>query len=160
MPSAYDFSFLLLNGEKLELGKLLGKVLLIVNTASECGFTPQLKDLELLHQEYKDKGLVVIAIPSNDFGGQEPGTIEDITHTACEIFHATYYITQKYHIAGVNAHPFYTWVNKEVGFLGRPRWNFHKIMIGKSGKLIDWFSSATKPTNKKLKEAIDEALAE
>lgn len=159
MQTAFDFSFELLRGGTLSLSTFVGKILLIVNTASECGFTSQLKDLEALHQEYKDKGLVVIAVPCNDFGGQEPGTATEIQHTACEIYTATYLMTTKANVTSAPPHPFYAWASTQVGVLGQPRWNFHKYLIGKDGKVRDWFSSLTKPTSAKIKEAIDAALA-
>lgn len=102
---------------------------------------------------------MIIAVPSNDFGGQEPGTPEQIEHTACEIFTATYIITAKANVTSKPQHPFYEWASTQVSMLGQPRWNFHKYLIGKDGKVRDWFSSVTKPTSAKIREAIDAALA-
>lgn len=155
--NAHNFSFETLKGETLFLGDFANKVVMIVNTASECGFTKQYKALEELYQTYKDKGFILIGAPSNDFGGQEPGKMEDIQKT-CDFYQVHFPIAQKVSIKGDQAHPFYQWVRAQVGILGYPKWNFHKILIGKDGHLIDWFSSPTSPLNPKIKRKIEEAL--
>lgn len=157
--SAFDFSFVALGGAELKLAAFVGKVLLIVNTASECGFTSQYEQLEQIHQKYNGQGLVVIGVPSNDFGGQEPGEKEAIFAT-CKIYHVTFPITEKVSITGTTPHAFYQWAGQQVSFLGRPKWNFHKYLIGRDGRVIDWFSSATKPTSKAVIGAIEKALSE
>lgn len=157
--SAFDFSFQYLGGAEFKLSAFMGKVLLIVNTASECGLTPQYEPLEQLYQKYKDQGLVVIGVPSNDFGGQEPGGKDEILST-CKIYHVSFPITEKVKVKGKDAHPFYQWASKQVGLLGRPKWNFHKYLIGRDGRLIEWFASTTSPMSQSLTTKVESALAE
>jgi glutathione peroxidase len=132
---------------------------MVVNTASECGFTPQYENMENLWQEYKEKGLVIIAVPSNDFGGQEPGTEAQICEFVEKNFNVTFPITKKYSVKGDNAHPFYKWANQESSFMGTPKWNFHKYLIDKEGNYADYYSSTTKPDSNKVKKRIEELLA-
>ena len=158
--SAHSFVFNQLESGQLPLDLFKGKVLLIVNTASQCGFTKQYAGLEKLYETYQNRGLVVIGVPSNDFGEQEPGNAQQIK-TFCETnFGITFPLTAKEHVIGEDAHPFYKWANNQVGWVGSPKWNFHKYLIGKHGQLIDWFSSITDPSNPRLTRAIDAALAE
>jgi glutathione peroxidase len=156
---AHDFTLLSLDGELLPLKQLQGKVVLVVNTASHCGLTPQYAGLEALWQEYKDRGLVVLGVPSNDFGEQEPGTPEEIRNFTAEQYHVTFPLTQKEKVVGTGAHPFFVWAAAKAGPLGTPKWNFHKFLIGKDGEFIDWFASSTAPSNEKLRAAIEAALA-
>jgi len=157
--SAYDFSFLTLNSKKpLPITQFKGKVILVVNTASKCGFTSQYRGLETLYQTYKDKGLVVIGVPSNDFGSQEPGTSEDIG-TFCEInYGVTFPLTEKEKVVGKEAHPFYKWTKEKLGMTSVPRWNFHKILINKNGEAVDSFFSTTGPESTALIKAIEKEL--
>ncbi|MCF8462527.1 MAG: glutathione peroxidase [Rickettsiaceae bacterium] len=158
---AYNFSFISLNeNKKLSLGDFKGKVIVIVNTASKCGFTSQYADLEKIYQEYKDKGLVIIGVPSNNFGGQEPGSNEGIA-TFCQLnYGVTFPMTQKEKVSGEEAHPFYRWAKKTLGFGTAPKWNFHKYLINRKGKLIDYFHSTTSLQSDRFKAAIENALAE
>lgn len=159
--TAYDFSFQKLHGnEKLPLKQFEGKVLLIVNTASKCGFTPQYDGLEKLYNAYKDQGLVVIGIPSNDFGGQEPGTNQDIANFCGINYGVTFPMADKEAVSGNNAHPFYIWAKKTLGFWTAPKWNFHKYLVDRHGKMIDYFHSTTSPDSNRIKRAIQKALAE
>ena len=152
--SANDISFVTLTGAPFTLAELGAKAILVVNTASECGFTPQYAGLETLYQEYKERGLTVLGVPSNDFGGQEPGSNEEIAQF-CELhFQVTFPMTQKVAVTGAEAHPFYQWLAPQVGMLGRPRWNFYKYLLNGEGELVDWFSAATKPEAGKLKKTI------
>lgn len=145
--NAHDFSFINQDGSTLALKDYSGKFILVVNTASQCGFTKQYKDLETLWQMFKDKNLLVIAVPSNNFGGQEPGTNEEIKEFCTSQFNITFPVVKKVDVIGDNAHPFYKWAATTTGFLGSPKWNFHKFLIGPDGELVDYFVSTTSPTS-------------
>lgn len=159
--SAYDYTFHTLVGHKeLPLSSLRGKVLLIVNTASKCGFTPQYAGLEKLYERYKDRGLVVLGVPANDFGAQEPGSAEDIA-SFCQInYGVTFPMAAKEVVSGKDAHPFYLWARQELGFGSAPKWNFHKYLIGRDGKLLNYFYSLTSPDAPRFIKAIESALDE
>ena len=156
--SAYDFTLPAIDGGTIALRDFEGKALLIVNTASECGFTPQYEGLQALHEAYADKGLVVIGVPSNDFGRQETGTSEEIADF-CEVtFGIRFLMADKIIVKGDEAHPLYQWAKNQAGFAGRPRWNFHKYLIGRDGQLANWFTSMTTPQSDKMIAAIEETL--
>jgi glutathione peroxidase len=156
---AWDFSFeTLTGGQPLPLAQFKGKALLVVNTASQCGFTPQYKELEEVARRYAGRGLVVLGVPCNDFGGQEPGTPEQITQFCTENYQVSFPLTRKVKVTGDGAHPFYAWARTKVGFLGAPKWNFHKYLIAPDGSLADWFSTPTKPTGDKIIRAIEKTL--
>lgn len=158
---AYDFTFQKLREDgTLPLKMFAGKVLLIVNTASQCGFTPQYEGLEKLYNDYKDKGLVIIGIPSNDFGGQEPGTSEEIADFCRVNYGVTFPMAEKEVVSGDNAHPFYLWARETLGFGTAPKWNFHKYLVSRQGKLVDYFNSTTPPSSSRIKEAIEKALTQ
>ena len=147
---AYDFDFNNLDGKKLKLSDYKNKVIVVVNVASQCGFTNQYEDMQKIWESYKEKGIVMLGIPSNDFGGQEPGSNKEIK-TFCETtFGITFPITEKVSVKGDNAHPFYKWAKDNHGIGAIPKWNFHKIIVGKEGKVIDTFASFTKPNSKKI----------
>lgn len=156
--TAHAFSFVSITGEPLPLDTFAGKAVLIVNTASKCGFTPQYDGLQALWDQYRDQGLVVLGVPSNDFGGQEPGTEEQIQQFCSVNFNIDFPMTSKVSVIGSDAHPFYKWAREEVGFVGAPKWNFHKYLIGPDGMLVDWFSSMTGPKTRRLTAAIEAAL--
>lgn len=156
--TAYDFSFESLDGDPLPLSQYKGKVLLVVNTASKCGFTPQYQGLQALYDKYKDKGLVIIGVPSNDFGGQEPGSAAEIKHFCQLNYGVTFPMTSKYDVVGDQAHPFYQWAYGVLGFGSAPKWNFHKILIDRQGHAVDYFTSMTKPDAQKLTGAIEKLL--
>jgi len=159
VPSAHDFSFIAIEGDPLPLAQFAGKAVLVVNSASQCGFTSQYSALADLWARYRDKGLVVLAVPSNDFGGQEPGT-EDEIKQFCEVnYGIDFPMTEKVHVRGEKAHPFYQWAATHFSPLSKPRWNFHKYLIAPDGKLVGWFSSVTSPTSEKVVSAIEEQLA-
>ena len=134
-----------------------GRVVLLVNTASQCGFTGQYKGLEELWRRYKDRGLVVLGVPSNDFGGQEPGSKEEIKRFCEANFDVTFPLADKQVVSGAAAHPLYRWAAAQTGALGTPSWNFHKILIGRDGRIIDWFT-AMSGMGPKLDRAIEAAL--
>jgi glutathione peroxidase len=147
-------------GGQIQPDALKGKVVLVVNTASQCGFTPQYQGLEALWREYRGRGLVVLGVPSNDFGAQEPGSNSDVA-SFCEInFGVDFPLLEKQAVSGENAHPFYRWAAERTGPLGVPRWNFHKILVGRDGRMVDWFASTTAPDAARLRATIDKALAE
>lgn len=157
--TAYNFSFTQISGQgPLNLSQFKGKVLLIVNTASKCGFTPQYKALEKLYETYKDRGLVIIGVPSNDFANQEPGSNQDIAHF-CQInYGVTFPMTSKEIVTGAKAHPFYQWARSILGWSAAPKWNFHKYLINRQGQLVDYFSSITAPDSPRVKQAIETLL--
>jgi glutathione peroxidase len=160
MASAYDFSFETLQGKPYALKDLEGRPIVVVNTASKCGFTPQYKGLEAVWRDYKDQGLVVIGVPSNDFGAQEPGTHDEIA-SFCELnYGVDFPMMGKVHVKGGEAHPFFRWAAEEGGFLAKPKWNFFKYLIGRDGQLADWFSSITSPDSAKFKSAIEKMLGQ
>ncbi len=156
--SAYDFSFTSIEGDQLPLTEYRGKVVLVVNTASFCGFTPQYKALQAVWDKYRDKGFVLLGIPSNDFGGQEPGSATEIKKFCQLNYGIDFPMTNKVNVKGKKAHPFYKWAASELGFFAKPRWNFHKYLIGPDGRLAGWFSTPTKPTSKKVIRAIETQL--
>jgi glutathione peroxidase len=160
--SVHNFKVHDLSGKEVQLNMYKGKVLLIVNTASECGFTPQYEELEAIYQLYKNKGFEVLAFPSNDFGGQEPLNGNEIQQFCSVKFHTTFPIFDKIHVKGKNANPLYSFLsnksqNGNVNIA--PKWNFQKYLIDKNGHVIDYYLSTTSPTSAKVKKAIEALLA-
>ena len=154
----FDLSIKKINGEIINLSKYKGKVVLLVNVASKCGFTKQYSGLQELWETYKDQGLIVLGVPSNQFGGQEPGTNSDIKEF-CEInFNITFPLTDKVDVKGDNAHPIYMWARENHGKSSIPKWNFHKILINKKGEVHDTFLSFTEPNSKKITMEIEKIL--
>jgi glutathione peroxidase len=156
--TAYAFTFKGLNGADIQLASYAGHPILVVNTASLCGYTPQYTGLQALWTRYRDKGLVVLGVPSNDFGGQEPGGASEIEKTAQGDYHVTFPLTEKIAVKGQDAHPFYKWAALERP-LEAPRWNFHKYLIGRDGRLKAGFTSAVEPSDPRLIAAIEKELA-
>ena len=154
----FDFNINSIDGNNLDLSNYEGKIILIVNVASKCGFTKQYDDLQNLYELYREKGLIVIGIPSNQFGGQEPGTENEIKDFCKTNFNITFPMTSKYDVKGNNAHPIYLWAKKSYGKSTIPKWNFHKILFNKKGKIVDTFASFTNPTSKKIIKKIEEIL--
>lgn len=157
--SAYDFSFETIDGKALPLSQFRGKAVLVVNTASKCGLTPQYAGLEELYKTYRDQGLVVLGVPANDFGKQEPGTNEEILDFCTTKFSVDFPLTAKETVIGADAHPFYRWAAGELGEDAAPKWNFHKYLIGKDGGLAGVFSSKTAPDDAAMVSAIKDELA-
>lgn len=155
-----DFEVLGIDGKPVQLSQFAGKVMLIVNTASACGFTPQFAGLEKLYESYQDQGLVVLGFPSNEFGGQDPGSNEEIA-SFCEMkFGTTFPMMSKIKVNGADAHPLYKWLSKEApGLLGSQsiKWNFTKFLVGRDGKVIMRYASMDAP--EKLSADIERALA-
>ena len=156
--NAYYFSFEGIDGKKINLSDFKGKVILIVNTASKCGLTPQYQGLQELHNKYKDKGLVIIGVPSADFANQEFSQLSQVKEFTDKEFHITFPLTTIAKVKGSDADPFYLWANNQAGFLGSPKWNFHKYLIDKNGNFAGWFSSTTKPQSKEIINKIEELL--
>ena len=154
----FDFSIDSINGDKINLSKFEGKTILLVNVASKCGFTNQYTDLQNLYDLYKDRGFVIVGIPSNQFGGQEPATEDEIKNFCETNFNINFPMTAKYDVKGKNAHPIYIWAEKSFGRSAVPKWNFHKILVNKEGKIEDTFASFTNPMSKKLIKKIEEIL--
>lgn len=158
--NAHKFSFRTIDGKEMKLSDMKGKTMLVVNTASKCGFTPQYAGLQNLHEKYADKGLVVIGVPSGDFAGQEFSQEQEVQEFTEKNFKITFPLTQIEHVKGKNAHPFYQWANNQGGFLSGPKWNFHKYLIDKNGDFVKGFSSATKPESDKIIKAIEQQLSD
>ncbi len=154
---AYDYSFEDLDGSRLNLSEFKNNVLVVTNVASKCGFTSQYEDLQVLWEEYQKKGLVVIGVPSNSFN-QELDTNEEVKNFCEAKFGISFPMTKKVNVKGDDAHPFYVWARENHGKSAIPKWNFHKIIIGKNGKVFDTFSSITNPTSKKFKKSLEDAL--
>src|SRR6202165_2368416 len=157
--TAYAFSFAKLETGDIRLAEYTGHPFLVVNTASQCGYTPQYAGLQELWTEFHDRGLTMIGVPSNDFGGQEPGGSRDIAETALHQYGVTFPIAAKAVVKGPNAHPFYKWAAgarpKDV-----PRWNFHKYLIGRDGYIADVFPETVEPSDTRIKTAIARSLAD
>jgi len=154
----FDLNVNSISGDALNLSKLKGKTILLVNVASNCGFTKQYEDLQNLYDSYKSKGLIVIGMPSNQFGGQEPGSESEIKNFCETNFNITFQMTSKYDVKGDNAHPIYIWAKETFGRSAVPKWNFHKILINKEGKVEDTFASFTNPMSKKIINKLEEIL--
>ena len=156
--SFFDFSIDLINGKKIELSEFKGKSILLVNVASNCGFTKQYSNLQELYNIYQSKGLIVLGVPSNQFGGQEPGNEKDIKDFCETNFDITFPMTSKYDVKGKEAHPIYVWAKKTYGNSAVPKWNFHKILINSEGKIQDTFASFTNPMSSKITKQIDRII--
>ena len=154
---AYDYRFDGINGNQIELSDFRNKVIVVVNVASRCGYTPQYKDLQTLYDNYKDRNLIIIGVPTNNFK-QEPGTNDQIKDFCETNFGITFPMTEKINVIGNNSHPFYKWAKEDFGIGAIPKWNFHKIVIGKNGKVVDTFASFTKPTSKKFVKLIEKLI--
>ena len=154
----FDFEIKDINEENFALKNLKDKTVLLVNVASNCGFTKQYSELQELYDKYSEKGLVVLGVPSNQFGGQEPGSNDEIKDFCETNFNITFPMTTKIDVKGENAHPIYLWAKENFGNAAVPKWNFHKILINKQGKIEDTYSSFTKPMSKKLTNKIEEIL--
>jgi glutathione peroxidase len=151
--TAYAFSFARLDGSEIRLADFAGKPILVVNTASLCGYTPQYAGLQELWTRFYDRGLMILGVPSNDFGGQEPGSAADIVETANHHYGVTFPLAAKAVVKGPTAHPFYKWAAGERP-LETPRWNFHKYLVGRDGRIAAVFSTQTEPTDAKVIAAI------
>ena len=158
MGNSHDHVFERIDGGSLPLADFDGKVVLVVNTASECGFTPQYSGLQKLWKQYRDRGLVVLGVPSNDFGAQEPGDEDAIAAFCTETYAVDFPMTGKVGVLGANAHPFYRWIADTLGEDAAPRWNFHKYLVDGSGDLVAMWPSKVEPLATEVVEAVEEAL--
>ena len=154
----YKFSFNSIDGKEINLNDFKGKPIFIVNTASLCGFTYQYSDLESLHQRYKKDGLIVLGIPSNDFGNQELSSNQKVKEFCTTNFDVSFLLTEITNIKGEKGHSFFKWIEKEAGFLAFPKWNFYKYLINKEGLFVKWFASTTQPSSNKITKEIDKII--
>lgn len=156
----YDIPLKDIDGRDTSLKQYEGKVLLIVNVASQCGLTPQYKELQELQEKYADKGFTVLGFPSNDFGGQEPGTNEEIKEFCSTKYSVTFPLFDKVHVKGESQHPLYRYLTgPEAGLPGNVKWNFGKFLIDRDGKPVKRFAPPTRPLDKEVTSAIDELLS-
>lgn len=158
MKTIYDFKVIDAQGQEKAMSEYEGHVLLIVNVASACGYTPQYEGLEKIYQQYKGQGFHVVAFPCNDFGAQEPGTIEEIQQFCTSHYHVTFDLMNKIHILGDESHPLYSWLTAEANPTGDVNWNFEKFLISRNGGIIGRFPSKVKPDDPELTDAIEQAL--
>ena len=155
--SFHDFSIESISGGDISLADYKNKVVLLVNTASQCGFTPQYAGLQKIYDRYKDDGFVVLGVPSDDFN-QELSSDDDVKKF-CEIrYGVNFPLTSIQKIKGDSAHPLYKWISGNTSVIGQPRWNFHKYLISKEGQVLNWFSSMTSPTSDGLLKQVEQAL--
>ena len=159
--TAYEFAFETIDGKPLPFETFKGKAVLVVNTATRCGFTKQYAGLQSLYDRLKDKGLVVLGVPSNDFGAQEQGSNEEIKTFCSSVFHITFPMTEKTEVSGDEAHPFYKWAaaQKKGGMIfSKPRWNFHKYLVAPNGLLANSFGSQVDPEDLEFVSAVEAIL--
>ena len=156
--TAYAFSFTGLNGGDIKLADHAGKPILVVNTASQCGYTRQYAGLQDLWKRYQDRGLMILGVPSNDFGGQEPGGVAEIEHTAHRGYGVGFPLAAKAEVRGAAQHPFYKWAAAERP-LELPRWNFQKYLIGRDGRIAGSFATSVEPTDPRVIAAIEKELS-
>ena len=156
--SAFDFSFRKIDGGEWPLAAWRGKPVLVVNTASACGFTPQYADMEKVWQRYRAQGFVLLGVPSNDFGAQEPGSEAEIKNFCEANYKVDFPLAAKEHVLGKDAHPFYRWIVAQLGEAGAPRWNFHKYLIGPDGAVAGAWPSRVSPTDGAITREIEKAL--
>ena len=154
---AHEFNFTSIDGGQINLQNYKDNVIVVVNVASRCGFTNQYEDLQNLWSKYKDKNLVVVGVPTNNFK-QEPGSNKDIKDFCETNFNISFPMTEKMDVIGGNAHPFFEWAKENHGRSAIPKWNFHKIIIGKDGEVAATFASLTKPSSKKFINLIEEEI--
>lgn len=153
--NVYGFELETIDGQPQPLSNYEGSVLLIVNVASACGFTPQYAGLQKLHEEYGDRGLVVLGVPANEFGAQEPGSNEEIQNFCTTRFHVTFPMSAKIVVKGAGQHPLYQWLTEQKGAV---TWNFNKFLVDRQGHLIERFESKVGPESPELRSAIERAL--
>ena len=151
----YDFAFKDLDGSPLKLDDFKNKIIVVINVASKCGFTKQYEDMQKIWEKYQKRDIVILGVPSNDFGQQEPGSNKEIKNFCEAKFGITFPMTEKVSVKGPNAHPFYVWAQKNYGNSAIPKWNFHKIIIDKSGKIAETFNSTTNPSSKKFIKVLE-----
>lgn len=156
--TVYDFKMKSIDGKPIPLSKYKGKALLIVNTASRCGYTPQYEGLESLYEKYRERGFEVLAFPANDFGQQEPGTDAEIQKFCSLNYKTSFPLFSKITVKGKGIHPLYAYLTKESPFPGDIKWNFNKFLVGQDGQIAARFDSRTEPMSKNVTDAIDKLL--
>jgi glutathione peroxidase len=154
----HEFTLTGIDGKPMAMAQFKGHPVLLVNTASQCGFTPQYEGLERLWETYKAKGLIIVGVPSNDFGAQEPGKAAEIVQFCKMNYGVTFPLADKTVVSGADADPLYVWAGTQAGFLGRPSWNFHKYLFDGEGRFVDWFASTTEPQSEKITAAVEKVL--
>ena len=155
-----DFTMNTIDGKLQPLSAYRGKVIMIINTASECGYTPQYEPLEKLYETYKDRGFCVLAFPANNFGAQEPGTDDQIKKFCSTTYHTTFDLFSKISVKGSDQHPLYKYITQDSPFKGDVKWNFQKYLVDRSGKIVERFMSAVDPMSKEVRDAVEKLLAE
>jgi glutathione peroxidase len=162
LPAIHEFKVKSIEGEQIDLSTYKGKVLLIVNTASQCGFTPQYEDLENLYNKYREQGFTVLGFPANNYGGQEPGSNKEIKEFCKVRFGVTFPLFEKNDVSGENIQPFFKFLTNTANpdLKGDINWNFEKFLINKDGKLVERFGSFTNPMSGKVIKKIESLLAE
>lgn len=158
MSNAYDFSFTSIDGAPLPLADFKGKAVLVVNTASKCGLTPQYEGLEKLYRDWRDKGLVVLGVPCNQFAGQEPGTEDEIKDFCALTYEVDFPMTAKTDVKDAGRHPFYAWAEEVLGPSAVPVWNFHKILVGPDGAAVATFGPRTDPLDPEVTDKVAETV--
>lgn len=156
--TAYQFQFPGLFTDRVPMSAFEGDVIMVVNTASKCGFTPQYEGLQQIYNEYRDRGFVIVGVPANNFMSQEPGNAEDIQEFCTLNYGVTFPMAGKTDVVGEHRHPFYAWAESQLGESAVPQWNFHKLLIGRDGRLIAAFPTRTEPTSEEVRNAINAAL--
>ena len=160
MPTAHDFSLRTIDGKPLPMKSFAGKPVLVVNVASFCGLTPQYTDLEKLHEAYGAKGLVVLGVPCNDFGAQEPKSEGEIAKFCQTSYGVKFPLASKEKVIGPDAHPLYKWIKDSLGEEALPKWNFHKYLVDRSGTRVTAFPSAIDPGSPRIVREIEKLLAQ
>ena len=158
--SVLDFTMNTIDGKPQPLTAYKGKVLMIINTASECGFTPQYETLEKLYEKYKDKGFRILAFPANNFGEQEPGTNSEIKTFCSTKYHTTFDLFEKISVKGADQHPLYKYITQDSPFPGDVKWNFQKYLVDRSGKIAVRYMSKVDPISKEVTDEVEKLLAE
>jgi len=158
--NAHQFEFKSIDGQTITLADYSGRAVLVVNTASECSYTPQYGGLQQLSDRFSQRGLVVIGVPSNDFGQQEPGSEGEIQQFCSANYNVSFLLTAKQHVVGASAHPLYKWLASELGDIAAPKWNFHKYLLGPDGQLAGLWDSSTDPLDDELVDSIEQLLSE
>ena len=156
--TAYQFTFDGLWTDRVPMTAFEGDVVLVVNTASRCGFTPQYEGLQEIYDEYRAQGFDIVGVPANNFMGQEPGSAEEIQEFCTLNYGVTFPMAAKSEVVGAERHPFYAWAEAQLGEAAVPQWNFHKLLIGRDGRLIAAFPTRTEPTSEEVRNAIVAAL--
>jgi len=157
--TAYQFAFPGLWSDQLPMTAFEGEVVMVVNTASRCGFTPQYEGLQSIYDEYHGQGFEIVGVPANNFMGQEPGSTEEIQEFCTLNYGVTFPMAAKTEVVGAERHPFFAWAEQQIGESAVPQWNFHKILIGRDGRVIAAFPTRTEPTSEEVRAAITAALA-